>query len=97
MCFYYWCCTVHVSQVQDGHTRVLDYGSCTLNKAECNYCITDKELLAVRYIIEYYRQYLLGRTLMSEQTIKIKYGFFSLKEPKDRVAGWIEIVYFSLA
>ena len=31
------------------------------NKAERNYCVTDKELLSLRYFIEYYRQYLLGR------------------------------------
>ena len=51
-----------LSQMQDGRLRVIAYGSRTLNKAEKNYCITDKELLAVRYFIEYYRQYLLGRT-----------------------------------
>jgi hypothetical protein len=46
------------------HLAILPLGSFkrrTLNKAERNYCITDKELLAVRYFIEYYRQYLLGR------------------------------------
>ena len=48
-------CCFTVRQVQDEHTRVLVYGSRTLNKAECNYCITDKELLVVRYFIEYYR------------------------------------------
>ena len=50
-----------LSQVQDGVERVISYGSRTLNKAEKNYCITDKELLAVRHFSEYYRQYLLGR------------------------------------
>jgi hypothetical protein len=52
-----------LSQIQDGRLRVIAYGSRTLNKAEKNYCITDKELLAVRYFIEYYRQYLLGRNM----------------------------------
>lgn len=48
-------------QVQDGIEKVIAYGSKVLNKAEKNYCVTDKELLALRYFIEYYRQYLLGR------------------------------------
>jgi uncharacterized protein (DUF1786 family) len=33
-----------LSQMQDGRLRVIAYGSRTLNKAEKNYCITDKEL-----------------------------------------------------
>ena len=49
-----------LSQIQDGHLKVIVYGSRTLNRAEGYYCITDKELLAVRYFIEYYRQYLSG-------------------------------------
>ncbi|CAC5378800.1 unnamed protein product [Mytilus coruscus] len=48
-----------LSQVQEGQEKVIAYGSRTLNKAERNYCVTDKELLALRYFIEYYRQYLL--------------------------------------
>ncbi|VDI53836.1 Hypothetical predicted protein [Mytilus galloprovincialis] len=34
-----------LSQIKDGRPRVIAYGSRTL-EAECNYCITDKELLA---------------------------------------------------
>ena len=33
----------------------------TLSKCESNYCIPDKEFLAVKYFMEHYRQYLLGR------------------------------------
>lgn len=45
-----------LSQVQDGQEKVIAYASSALNKAEINYCVTDKELLAVRYFVEYFRQ-----------------------------------------
>ena len=39
-----------LSQVQDGKERVIP-----LSPAERNYCVTDRELLSVRYFMEYYR------------------------------------------
>lgn len=81
-----------LQQVQDGMPRVIAYGSRTLNKAERNYCITDKELLAVRYFVEYYRQYLLGRTFTVRTDHQALIWLFSLKEPKGRIARWIEIL-----
>ena len=50
-----------LSQVQDGRERVIAYGNKTLSKCESNYCIPVKEFLAVKYFMEHYRQYLLGR------------------------------------
>ena len=50
-----------LSQIPGGEEKVISYGSKILNKADGNYCVTHKELLALRYFIEYYRQYLLGR------------------------------------
>ncbi|XP_071144097.1 uncharacterized protein [Mytilus edulis] len=81
-----------LSQIQDGTLKVIAYGSRTLNKAERNYCITDKELLAVRYFIEYYRQYLLGRKFCVRTDHQALIWLFSMKEPKGRIARWLEIL-----
>ena len=50
-----------LSQMQDGRERLIAYASRTLSKAGRNYCVTDRELLAIRNFTEYFRQYLLGR------------------------------------
>ena len=50
-----------LNQIQNGRERVIAYASRTLNKSDGNCCITEKELLAVRFFIEYIRQYPLGK------------------------------------
>lgn len=83
---------VVLSQHQDGWTRVIAYGNISRNRAERNYCMTDKELLGVRYFVEYYRQYLLGHkfTIRTDQHALI--WLYSLKEPKGMIARWLEIL-----
>ena len=79
-----------LSQVQDGKEKLIAYGSRALSRQERNYCVTDRELLAVRYFIEYYRQYLLGRKFLVWTDHQAIRWLFSLKEPKDRLARWLE-------
>ena len=79
-----------LSQVQDGKERVIAYGSRTLSRTERNYCVTDRELLAVQYFIEYYQQYLLGRVFLVRSDHQALWWLFSLRCPKDRIAHWIE-------
>ena len=81
-----------LSQIQDDKEGVISYGSRSLNKAERNYCITDKELLAIRHFVEYYRQYLLGRKFLVRSDHNSLTFLFRLKEPKGRIAHWIEIL-----
>ena len=79
-----------LSQVQKKVERVVAYGSRTLGKAERNYCTTDRELLAVKYFMEYYKHYLLGRRFLVRTDHQPLRYLHSLKEPKDRTARWIE-------
>ena len=52
-----------LSQVQDGMEHVIAYGSRTLSKPEQNYCVTNQELLAARFFMEYCKHYPPGSLL----------------------------------
>ena len=82
-----------LSQVQNGREHVIAYGSHTLSPTERNYCVTDRELLAVLYFTEYYRHYLKGCIFTVRTDHQALRWLFSLKKPKDRIACWI--VHFS--
>ena len=69
-------------QIQSGVEKVIAYGSQTLSKPERNYCATDRELLAVKYFMEYYKHYLLGRHFRVRSDHEALKWLFSLKEPK---------------
>ena len=75
-------------QVQDGKPRVIAYASRSLR----NYCVTDKELLAVVYFVPYFRYYILGQTVLVRFDHQALCWLFSLREPKGRVSRWIEIL-----
>lgn len=81
-----------LSQLQEGRERVIAYSSRTLNKAERNYCVTDKELLAVKNFIEHHKHHLLGRAFVVRTDHQAIKWLFSLKDPKARIARWIEIL-----
>ena len=53
-----------LSQMKDGTERVVAYGSRTLSNSKRNYCTTDRELLAIRFFLEHYKHYLLGRNFL---------------------------------
>ena len=81
-----------ISQIQNGEERVFSDSSRTISKAEKNYCVTDKELLAVRYFVEYCKQYLLGVPFRVKSDHQAVVWIFSFREPKGRVCRRLEIL-----
>lgn len=77
-----------LSQGQIGEDLPIAYTSRVLNKAECNYSTTEKELLAIVYCVHHFRPYLYGRkfTLVTDHKplIYIK----NVKDPASRLARW---------
>jgi hypothetical protein len=47
--------------MQDGQERVIAYYSKTINKAEGNYCVNRRELLAIVRTLEHFHKYLYGQ------------------------------------
>ena len=81
-----------LAQVQDGRKRVIAYASRTLNRAERNHCVTDKELLAVKNFVRHFKHYLLGLKFTVRSDHQALRWLFSLREPQSRTARWIEVL-----
>ena len=80
-----------LSQVgDDGHERVVAFGSKLLTKAERSYCVTRRELLAVVTFTQHFRPYLLGRHF----TVRTDHGSLkwlkNFEQPEGQLARWLE-------
>jgi len=76
-----------LSQRQEGKERTIAYFSRVLNKAERNYCVTRRELLAIVDFFKFFRHYLLERKfLIRTDHVSLKW----LKDLKDQLARWLE-------
>ena len=79
-----------LSQVQDdGTERVIAFASQTLSKAECRYCVTRRELLAVVTFVHHFRPYLLGRRFVLRTDHGSLTWLQNFREPEGQLARWI--------
>ena len=69
--------------------RAIYYSSKTFNKAQENYSTTEKEMLAMVFACEKFRQYILGsHVIIHIDHVAIKY-LMAKKEAKPRLIRWV--------
>ena len=78
-----------LGQCIDKHPHIIYYASRTLNDAQLNYSTTEKELLAVVFVLDKFRSYLLGsKVIIYSDHAALKY-LFSKKDAKSHLIQWI--------
>jgi hypothetical protein len=77
-------------QVQHGQERVIAYYGKTLNKAERNYCVTRRELLAIVRTLEHFRKYLYGQEFHLRMDHSALTWLLSFKNLEGQTARWIQ-------
>ena len=69
--------------------QIIYYASRTLNDAQLNYAITEKELLAIVFTFDKFRSYLIGnRVIVHIDHSAIKY-LMTKKDAKPRLIRWV--------
>nr|GEX97291.1 reverse transcriptase domain-containing protein [Tanacetum cinerariifolium]GEY57326.1 reverse transcriptase domain-containing protein [Tanacetum cinerariifolium] len=74
---------------QEKHFRPIHYASKTMTKAESNYTITEKEMLAVVYAVKKFQSYLImNKSIVYTNHSSLKY-LFAKKDSKARLLRWV--------
>ena len=81
-----------LSQVQEGVERVVAYASKSLDKAQRNYCVTRRELLAVVYAVKQFRQHVYGRPVKVRTDHGALRWLLNFKDPEGQLARWMEVL-----
>ena len=81
-----------LSQVQDGEEKVICYASKVLNKAQRNYCVTRRELLAIVEFVKQFHHYLYGAKFLVRTDHAALYWLLRKKDPEGQMARWIALM-----
>nr|GFB26141.1 retrovirus-related Pol polyprotein from transposon 17.6 [Tanacetum cinerariifolium] len=78
-----------LGQRHEKHFKPIHYANKTMNDAETNYTIAEKEILAVVYAFEEFRSYLImNKSIVHTDHSAIKY-LFAKKDAKARLLRWV--------
>jgi hypothetical protein len=81
-----------LGQEIDGLEHVIAYGSRTLSKAERNYSVTHRKLLAVVFFIKHFSHYPIGKEFLLWTDHGSLRWLFNFKQPVGQVARWLEFL-----
>lgn len=81
-----------LSVKRDNLEHVVAYGSKSLSKAEQNYSVTKRELLACVFFMKKFRAYLYGRHFKLRVDHHSLTHLLNFKEPRNQLARWLESV-----
>jgi hypothetical protein len=78
-----------LGRTKDRKHHVIAYASKTMVVAQLNYATTEKELLAIVFVIDKFRSYLVGaEVIVYTDHAALKY-FLTKKDTKSRLIRWI--------
>lgn len=75
-----------LSQIHNGHERVISYATKTLNQAERRYCTTKRELLAVVFFCETVQSLFIGRHFTVRSDYSSLTWIINFKDPIGNLA-----------
>ncbi|CAG2216396.1 unnamed protein product [Mytilus edulis] len=81
-----------LSQIQQDKEIVIAYFSKTLNKAERNYCVTRRELLAIVASVKHLHHYLYGVSYLVRTDHGALNWLLNFKNPEGQMARWLEVL-----
>ena len=79
-----------LSQNQNNAEKVIAYTSKSLQKGQRNYSATKRELYAVVFFTNYFKEYLLGQKFRIVTDHRALVWLYSFKDPDGIVARWLE-------
>ncbi|KAF8053677.1 hypothetical protein N665_1385s0005 [Sinapis alba] len=78
-----------LGQRKDKKLHVIYYASRTLDEAQCRYATTEKELLAIVYVFQKFRSYLVGSKVVVHTDHAVFRYLLIKKDAKPRLLRWI--------
>lgn len=79
-----------LSQVQEGHERVICYGAKKLSASQANYSATKGELFAIIYFLRYWRYYLEYRKFILRTDHRALTWIRTMEAPSGMLGRWLD-------